>query len=88
MSRVKDEPNDSTPALLGDASHTCFFCSHFSLDTGSPGYSEWTPGDEFSMECFKGVWRYGRRQGDDAEGFRHLILTGLTCPHFTPEVKR
>jgi hypothetical protein len=29
----------------------CLVCRHFSLDTGSPGYSEMTPGSPASIDC-------------------------------------
>lgn len=35
----------------------CYGCKHFEFDTGSPAYSELTPGDAWQMICHKEHWR-------------------------------
>lgn len=35
----------------------CMLCEHWEFDGGSPEYSEWTPGSDWSMECHKNIWK-------------------------------
>jgi len=65
----------------------CLWCKHFALHTGSPGYSEWTPGSEFDMYCLlKGHWTWTQYSSEDE--YRKCILTALRCPDYelSPEI--
>lgn len=59
---------------------TCFLCRWLDLDTGSPHYSDYTPGASFSMECIKG--RFPAFQvGDHSPGrWATTIVQSRTCP--------
>lgn len=60
---------------------TCILCKHMRFDAGSPGYSQYTPGTNWSSECAKGHWEmYGCDASQD-EYCRNL-LTAETCPDF------
>ena len=58
----------------------CIECQYMYLNTGSRGYSELTPGDEFSMSCEKQHWDwepYGSEQQ-----YRDCILAAKRCADF------
>lgn len=58
----------------------CLWCEHFYLETGSPGYSDLTPGSDFYMDCSKGHWEYD--QYSSTEQYRKCILTALRCKDY------
>ena len=70
----------------GSAKRTCIECSRWSFYGGSRGYSEWTPGDGWSMECLKGHWKM---EGVDTreEEFYKTLSAAATCKDFTPVSK-
>lgn len=41
-----------------DIKQTCLGCMHFDFSSGSPGYSEWTPGSDAVIRCDLGYWDY------------------------------
>ena len=58
----------------------CLWCKHYYLSLGSPGYSEYTPGSDFSMDCEKSHWRF--KEHDSEARYRDCILTALRCPDY------
>ncbi len=58
----------------------CFYCKHWRIDFGEPGYSEWTPGYSGDTECIKDHWRLD--YAASADDFRKEILRAGTCPSF------
>jgi len=61
----------------------CWSCKHFSFEGGSPGYSEYTPGYEGSMDCAKNVWS-SDLSGLDEDGLRVRLTTAERCTKFEP----
>jgi hypothetical protein len=61
----------------------CLWCSHFYLDTGSPGYSEYTPGSDFTMTCFKHHWEYGYGRFKTEEHYRACLISAQVCPDYS-----
>jgi hypothetical protein len=64
---------------------------HFRFYSGSPGYSELTPGEETTMSCAKKVWTFSVWSGIEIKGRRYvsddivmalLPKTAETCKHF------
>lgn len=43
---------------------TCWMCKHFDYTEGSRGYSEYTPGSNFSMRCGKGHWKFSNETSE------------------------
>lgn len=60
----------------------CHSCAHFDIDTGEPGYSEWTPGSDMRFMCLKDHWELA--VGDPDENMRRGLEYGLTCSDYTP----
>jgi hypothetical protein len=60
---------------------TCMLCKYWYFDGGSPGYSEYTPGIDWSMLCNEGVW-----DCDDkyitVGGFRSIMKKAESCSKF------
>lgn len=61
----------------------CVYCKHFYLDSGSPHYSDQTPGNDAVIECGKGYWKMESYQG--TEVFRLNIEKAERCPGFQDE---
>jgi hypothetical protein len=59
----------------------CLWCKHFYLDVGSPGYSEYTPGSDFEMDCRKNHWEYRGVSGTEDE-YRACLISALVCPDY------
>jgi hypothetical protein len=59
---------------------TCIGCKHFWVDMGSPGYSELTPGDDFSIYCNKNHWEF--RKFSTEEHFKQCLKTANTCQDY------
>ena len=65
---------DSTTRLnLGEEGRVCLFCEHFYIVMSSPGYSEYTPGEEFKMSCDREVWEY-QKYGDENDYLRCIVM--------------
>jgi len=58
----------------------CVECAYFSVDTGSPDYSEYTPGSAFDMDCSMCVWQYPSYGSE--EEYRLAILSASRCNQF------
>ena len=69
--------------LVGAGSpRACHQCQHFLFETGSPGYSEMTPGYDASLYCAKDHWAV-KFYNDSRDDVRRKLATAETCPDFT-----
>jgi len=59
----------------------CLWCKHFDFYMGSPGYSEYTPGEDASFECAKNHWKM-LNYNIGREEFVNHIESGKKCPDF------
>jgi hypothetical protein len=59
----------------------CWSCEHLYFSSGSPGYSEMTPGWDFEMSCGKSFWEFDSC-GDGLETFRSKLLSAERCAAF------
>lgn len=57
---------------------TCLECKHFRVWAADPGYSEYTPGSDFSMVCEKDKWNFDAYEAY-LEDFRKMLRTAETC---------
>lgn len=62
----------------------CLGCKHFLFTTGEHGYSEMTPGTDFSMECMKNHFKPSLDHGRDIsnEEFARRINMATECKDF------
>jgi hypothetical protein len=60
---------------------SCVLCAHFCLRSGSPGYSEWTPGCDMTMKCYLGKWALDPNN-DDIDDFRAKLAKAKGCQHY------
>ena len=61
----------------------CVGCKHLTLDTGSQGYSEYTPGSAGSFDCGRDHWNFGYGEGAVfAHTLYDLISRGFDCKDF------
>lgn len=58
----------------------CIYCKHFSIDLGEPGYSEYTPGSDFSIDCRKKKWEFNPF-GSETE-YRLCIVAAQKCDEY------
>lgn len=70
--------DDSLPVV--NEGKCCVECEFMSIQTGSPAYSEWTPGEDFTMSCSKEVWDFDP-YGTEQE-YRDCMLAARRCIHF------
>lgn len=61
----------------------CWFCPHFEFYSGSPAYSEVTPGCEGSLLCGKGHWD-GENIWSNKQ-FGNAMLMAKTCKDFATD---
>jgi hypothetical protein len=62
---------------------TCWGCAYFTFIAADPGYSEYTPGSDFMIDCQKRMWKEGRRElgpTDSYADFTKAMEIGFTCP--------
>ena len=69
---VKIHPTTGMPV-------TCFLCARLYLDTGSPAWSDLTPGSDFEMSCSAKHFDYGLR---DEIPWESTIFKAQTCGDF------
>jgi hypothetical protein len=63
------------------AGRVCWSCKHFCFDGGSPGYSEYTPGDDAELKCEAG--EYDKDMQDmSQEDLEATLKTAETCAKF------
>ena len=56
-------------------------CKHFDYSNYDQGYSEWTPGSDFSIGCYKDKWNFDPST-DGPVQLRNCLLTARTCDDF------
>ena len=59
----------------------CTMCEYCQLESGSPGYSEYTPGWDGSLSCSKGKWDVDFME-DDSASFRKKMQTANACEEY------
>jgi len=59
----------------------CLFCENFRLESGCKGFSEITPGYDFSMECLKNHWKFNSFSTDIKE-YRKMMKKASTCKDY------
>lgn len=62
---------------MKDNNRLCWLCKFFDFHSGSPGYSDMTPGTNFRMSCDKGCWEF--EMGDSQEHFKKCLETANNC---------
>jgi hypothetical protein len=67
---------------MTDVEKLCWFCRHFWYSNASPGYSELTPGDDFSMTCGEQYWSFDAYRTTQEE-FGAMLAMAATCPDFS-----
>jgi hypothetical protein len=67
-------------ALEPTPGRVCWLCRHIVFDSGSPGYSDQTPGWGFSMSCTKGYWEFDNT--DTLDDFREQLEAAVRCADF------
>jgi hypothetical protein len=60
---------------------TCISCDYWRFDAGSEGYSELTPGWNWSSYCGKNHWS-ADGVNESEEGYRDKLLTAGDCKDF------
>jgi hypothetical protein len=56
-------------------------CKHFNIETADPGWSEYTPGRDWSMTCSKNKWEFDSIM-DGVEQFSKVLNTANDCDEF------
>lgn len=59
----------------------CWSCRHVQFYAGEQGYSEYTPGSDFSLWCGKDYWRF-ENCGDSLKDFREKLQSAERCATF------
>jgi len=59
----------------------CIFCKNFVMESGSPGWSEYTPGWDAELRCSERVWK-ADYNSLDTDSYRKLMLTAKTCDKY------
>ena len=62
----------------------CYSCQYFSISKAEGAWSEVTPGEDWRMECSKGVWEFDTYT-DGIARFRECLTTAESCEHFQQE---
>lgn len=56
----------------------CLYCEHFYYSSGSPAYSEYTPGSDIVIECSQNVWEVDPYMTNERE-FIECMKRANTC---------
>lgn len=72
--------DQSLPVIREDK--CCVECEHFRVETGTGGWSEYTPDETFHMWCNKDIWAWESYGPEDE--WRKAILSAQRCVLFTP----
>ena len=64
--------------------NNCLDCKHFHFDSGSPGYSEETPGSNMRIGCNLSVWNAGYMYSEN--DFKKAMLSATNCEMYEPQV--
>lgn len=59
----------------------CILCKHWRCEA-YPGYSEYTPGESWYMECTYGYYSVNGYTVDSEEAFREYILKANNCKDY------
>ena len=59
----------------------CLTCSHFNLSNQEPDWSDATPGQRFSIDCYRNHWQFDT-YNSTAGDMRKYILMAQTCPDY------
>lgn len=59
----------------------CINCKHFYMHSGSPDYSEYTPGCDVSSGCSKNHWCF-EPNNDTEDSYRAKVNKAETCKDF------
>ena len=59
----------------------CWWCHYFSYSQSDPGYSEYTPGNDFGMSCGKKKWDFSSHTTTQDE-FGAMLASAESCPDF------
>lgn len=59
----------------------CWSCKHILYSMADEGYSEYTPGSSFDLDCMKDHWKFDPYV-DSLEKFKNCLLTAETCKDF------
>lgn len=60
---------------------TCLDCRHFAVRTREPDYSDYTPGEGFTMFCQLHHWMSDEWE-DGTDAVRSHLRSARTCPQF------
>ncbi len=60
----------------------CLFCTHFFLDAGEPGYSEYTPGSNFTCGCYMRHWDIEEYDGTGTYNFFNFMRSAINCKDY------
>lgn len=61
---------------------TCILCKHFRFIDGSPGYSEYTPGSDAYISCYKDKFHENLNHIDSLKEYRDILLNAEWCKHY------
>lgn len=61
----------------------CLFCKSFYFESAEHNYSEWTPGCDVSIGCYKGYFEVDIFK-DTTKSYRKKLLTAQGCVSFVP----
>lgn len=59
----------------------CLWCEEFYFDNGKPDWSEYTPGEDAEMGCFKNIYTIYLTE-DTLKKYRKCILLAENCEHY------
>jgi len=62
----------------------CVFCKYFNFIQGDYGYSEYTPGWDAVINCYKSHWQIDMME-DSTTSFREYMASAIDCKDFTPD---
>jgi len=59
----------------------CWWCKHFTYYSGSPEYSEYTPGCDIELLCAKNHWKFNSIHTNEIE-FRNILMSAEKCSDY------
>lgn len=59
----------------------CLLCKFFYMTQATPGYSELTPGSDFSMGCNKNHWEFSAME-ETPDTYRVKMETAKSCKDY------
>lgn len=68
--------------IIPKKERVCIMCRYFYFDSGSPGFSEMTPGSDAFMECYKKHWDISLHCEETQKSFREKLLMAKSCDDF------